>query len=94
MTFNSRHPAKLLALDFVELDRRALTTLSDSVFYFGELGMQEHRTSALLTDLLEEAGFTAMRGPSGFRTAFMATYGNGEPAIALHTELFAPRRYQ
>jgi aminobenzoyl-glutamate utilization protein B len=86
MSARKIHPAKQAALDFVERNRGALATLSDSVFYFGELGMQEHRTSELMSGLLEEHGFRVERGISGFPTAFLATYGAGEPVIAIHTE--------
>ena len=73
------HPAKTRAIEFVERNQKALAMLSDWVFYFGDLGMQEHKTSALMCDLLEEAGFNVTRGLSGFPTAFMATYGKGDP---------------
>jgi len=77
---------KKFALEFLERNRRSLELLSDSIFYFGELGMQEHRTAALMTGLLEEHGFAVQRGLSGFPTAFLATWGSGPPVIALHTE--------
>lgn len=64
----------------------ALAKLSDVIFYFGELGMQEHRTSALLSSLLERGGFRVERGISGFPTGFLGTWGTGKPVIALHTE--------
>ena len=79
-------PEKNFALDFVERNRQALALLSDSVFYFGELGMQEHRSAQLMSGILEEHGFAVERGISGFPTGFMATYGKGSPVIALHTE--------
>lgn len=64
----------------------AVAQLNDSIFYFGELGMQEFETAALMSGLLEENGFAVERGISGFPTAFCATYGEGGPTIALHTE--------
>jgi aminobenzoyl-glutamate utilization protein B len=79
-------PEKTYALDFVERNRQALALLSDSVFYFGELGMQEHRSAQLMSGILEEHGFAVERGISGFPTGFMATYGKGSPVIAMHTE--------
>jgi aminobenzoyl-glutamate utilization protein B len=79
-------PAKSFVLDFIERNRGALTLLSDSIFYFGEVGMQEYRSAALMTEILEEHGFRVERGISGFPTAFLATYGSGAPAIAIHTE--------
>ncbi len=79
-------PEKRFVLDFIERNRGALTLLSDSIFYFGEVGMQEYRSSALMAGLLDEHGFRVERGISGFPTSFLATYGSGTPVIALHTE--------
>jgi aminobenzoyl-glutamate utilization protein B len=79
-------PAKRFALDFVERNAKPLATLADSLFYFGELGMQEHRSAELLASVLAEHGFRVERGISGFPTSFLATYGSGAPVIAVHTE--------
>jgi aminobenzoyl-glutamate utilization protein B len=79
-------PAKRFALDFVERNAKPLATLADSLFYFGELGMQEHRSAELLAGVLAEHGFRVERGISGFPTSFLATYGSGAPVIAVHTE--------
>ena len=78
--------AKRDAFDFLDRNARELAILSDSIFYFGELGLQEYETAGLMTSLLEEGGFSVQRGLSGFETAFLATYGSGGPVIALHTE--------
>ena len=50
--------------------------LVDSVFSFGELGMQEVETSKYLTAQLEKFGFKITRGQSGIPTAWVATYGS------------------
>jgi aminobenzoyl-glutamate utilization protein B len=78
--------AKSFVLDFVERNTRAVELIGDSVFYFGELGMQERESARLLTGLLEENGFKVERGIAGFPTGFCATFGSGKPVIALHTE--------
>jgi aminobenzoyl-glutamate utilization protein B len=78
--------AKTHAFEFLERNKKAIGLLGDSIFYFGELGMQEYETSKLMTDLLEKGGFKVERGISGIPTAFMATFGSGEPVIAIHTE--------
>ena len=78
--------AKRDAFAFLDRNARELAILSDSIFYFGELGLQEYETAGLMTSLLEEAGFNVQRGLSGFDTAFLATFGSGGPVIALHTE--------
>jgi aminobenzoyl-glutamate utilization protein B len=73
---------------FAYLDRNAtaIATLNDSIFYFGELGMQEFETAKLMSGLLEEGGFRVERGIAGFPTGFCASYGSGRPLIAIHTE--------
>jgi len=59
----------------------------DSVFSFGELGMQEVETSKYLTGQLEKFGFTVTRGQSGIPTAWVATWGSGKPVIALGSDI-------
>jgi aminobenzoyl-glutamate utilization protein B len=59
----------------------------DSVFSFGELGMQEIETSKYLTAQLEKFGFKVTRGQSGIPTAWVATYGSGKPVIALGSDI-------
>jgi aminobenzoyl-glutamate utilization protein B len=60
--------------------------VGDSIFYFGELGMQEFETARLMTSLLEKGGFVVERGISNLPTGFCATYGSGRPVVAMHTE--------
>lgn len=79
-------PEKEFIFDYVEKNAEAIATLGDSIFYFGELGMQEFETAKLMTGILEEHGFKVERGISGFPTGFCATYGSGHPVIAMHTE--------
>ena len=64
---------KAFAFDIVDRNVKALTTLSDSIFYFGEVGMQEHETAGLMTSLLEKEGFDVTRGLSGFPTGFSSS---------------------
>jgi len=59
----------------------------DSVFSFGELGMQEVGTSRYLTAQLEKFGFKVTRGQSGIPTAWVATWGSGKPVIALGSDI-------
>jgi aminobenzoyl-glutamate utilization protein B len=59
----------------------------DSVFSFGELGMQEVETSKYLTGQLEKFGFKIQRGVAGIPTAWVATYGSGKPVIALGSDI-------
>ena len=80
---------KKFVFDAIERNREAIALLCDSIFYFGELGMQEFETSGLMMQILEQAGFSIQRNLSGMPTGFMASYGAGKPVIAFHTEFDA-----
>jgi aminobenzoyl-glutamate utilization protein B len=77
---------KAFCFDYLERNAKAIATLNDSIFYFGELGMQETETSGLMCELLQSAGFSVERGISGFASGFCATCGNSGPVIAIHSE--------
>ena len=51
-----------------------------------ELGFAEYQASALLTQTLEQAGYTIEKPLAGLETAFRATLGVGKPNIALLCE--------
>ena len=80
---------KQLAFDAVDRNAAQMTLLSDSLFYFGELGMQEVESTKLLKDTLEAAGFKVELGGAGMPTNLWAEYGSGRPKIAIVTEVDA-----
>lgn len=63
--------------------------ISDSIWHFAELGMQEFRSSAILIRALEEEGFTIQKGVAGMPTCFVATWGSGKPVIGILGEFDA-----
>ncbi len=63
--------------------------ISDAIWGYAELGLQEFNSSKLLADTLEEAGFTVERGLAGMPTCFVASYGSGKPVIGLLGEFDA-----
>jgi aminobenzoyl-glutamate utilization protein B len=63
--------------------------ISDRIWEYAELGLQEFNSSKLLADTLEAAGFTVERGLAGMPTCFVATYGSGKPVIGLLGEFDA-----
>jgi aminobenzoyl-glutamate utilization protein B len=79
----------LKAEAFKEVDARAVMVqqMVDTVFSFGEPGFEEVRTSAYLTGVLEQNGFKVQRGVAGIPTAFIATWGEGGPLIALGSDI-------
>jgi aminobenzoyl-glutamate utilization protein B len=63
--------------------------ISDAIWSYAELGMQEFKSSKLLADTLEKAGFTVERGAAGMPTCFVASYGSGKPVIGILGEFDA-----
>jgi aminobenzoyl-glutamate utilization protein B len=63
--------------------------ISDRIWEYAELGLQEFNSSKLLADTLEAAGFTVERGVAGMPTCFVASYGSGKPVIGLLGEFDA-----
>jgi aminobenzoyl-glutamate utilization protein B len=56
---------------------------------FAEVGYQEVRSSALLQEELESAGFSVEAGVAGMPTAFVAEWGSGAPIIGILAEFDA-----
>jgi aminobenzoyl-glutamate utilization protein B len=67
--------------------KKQAQVMVDTVFSYGELGFQEFETSKYLSDTLEKNGFKVERGVAGIPTAFMATWGEGKPVIALGSDI-------
>src|SRR6187402_11945 len=75
------------AMAGVESRAKLAQVMVDTIFSYAELGFQEKRSSAYLTGILEKNGFKVERGIAGIPTAFMATWGEGKPVIALGSDL-------
>jgi aminobenzoyl-glutamate utilization protein B len=76
---------------FEAIDRNAdqLALLGDSLFYFGELGMQEFESTKLIKETVERAGFAVEMGGGGMPTALWARWGTQQPLILIATEVDA-----
>ena len=70
----------------IDSQRHQLNELSLKIHTNPELGFHEVKATAWLTQYLEEKGFSIERGICGLPTAFRASYGQGEPAIAILAE--------
>ena len=79
------YPEKEHAMEWLNRDKTVsrFGEISDAIWSFAELGLQETKSSALLAKTLEDEGFTVERGLAGMPTCFVATYGSGEPVIGL-----------
>src|SRR5215472_11784710 len=71
----------------IEQMRTQAQIINDTIFSFAELGFQEVETSGYLTGLLEKAGFQVERGVAEIPTAWVATWGEGKPVIALGSDI-------
>ena len=77
---------KAVASASIDTHRDGLKDLSASIWSNPELGLEEHGAHKLLTDYLEEKGFTVERGYTGLETAFRATFGSGRPNVCVISE--------
>src|SRR5262249_19849426 len=71
-----------------EVDQRTdmLKQVNHSIWEYAEVGLKEHKSSALLIDKLKENGFTVKTGVAHMPTAFVATFGSGAPVIGMLAE--------
>src|ERR1700689_2249099 len=67
--------------------KKQAQVMVDSVFSFGELGMQEFETSKYLSGILEKEGFKVEHGVAGIPTAWVASWGSGKPVISLGSDI-------
>jgi len=66
-----------------------IAAIVEELYRFPETGLQEAKSAALLAGTLEREGFHLERGIAGMATAFRASYGVGEPVIAILAEMDA-----
>ena len=77
---------KASAIGKIDSHRHQLTELSVNIHSNPELGFQEIKAAAWLTQYLEENGFSVEHGICQLPTAFRGSYGRGKPAIAILAE--------
>jgi aminobenzoyl-glutamate utilization protein B len=67
----------------VESQQEKFWKMSNAIWSYAELGLEEFKSSKLLADTLEAAGFKVDRGVAGMPTAFVASWshGTGKPVI-------------
>ena len=73
----------------IEQKRDKFIALSDKIWGVPELYFEEHQSSAYLREALEAEGFQVERGVAGLETAFVGSYGNGKPVVAILGEFDA-----
>jgi len=68
---------------WIKSNQHTFTEISDKIWGFAELGFYEYKSSELLANILKENGFKVDMGVAAMPTAFVASYGNGKPTIAV-----------
>ncbi len=78
-------PEKQFVLDYLRSPEMfgKFGRISDAIWSYAELGLQEYKSSALLAGTLEQEGFKVEMGLAGMPTCFVATYGSGPPVIGI-----------
>ncbi len=63
--------------------------IAKQIWNWAEVGYQEVKSTALLSETLEKEGFSIEKGVAGIPTSFVAEYGSGQPVIAILAEFDA-----
>jgi aminobenzoyl-glutamate utilization protein B len=77
---------KQTAVASIEAHQKDLIELSDQIWGFAETALRETKSSKVLADYAEQHGFKVKREVAGLPTAFIASYGEGKPIIAIMGE--------
>ena len=82
----SLNEAQQTAVENVDANSDLLCDVNRQIWEFAEVGLKEFQSSALLVEKLKANGFEVEEGVSGMPTAFVASYGEGQPIIGILAE--------
>ena len=74
---------------YVDDDRKATIALAEDIWQYAEMGYLETQSTERLQKYLQRQGFEVQSGVAGMPTAFVASYGKGEPVIGILAEFDA-----
>ena len=77
---------KQLSSSVIDEHKEQLRKLSHEIWSNPELNFKEYKAHQLLTDFLEQKGFSVERSYTGIETAFRATFGSGRPNVCVVCE--------
>lgn len=78
--------SKSLAVEKAEALTPRINTCSVELWELSETALKEEESAAYLKDILREHGFSIESGVAGMPTAFVATWGSGDPVIGVLAE--------
>ena len=70
-------------VQWIDEKKDFFTGLSDRIWSLAETAFQEIQSARKIIEVLEKDGFKIKRGVAEIPTAFIASYGSGNPVIAL-----------
>jgi len=81
--------SKEAVFESIDAKYDAYSQIAHRIWEYAEVGFQEENSSRLLQQTLRDAGFAIEAGVAGMPTAFVASYGSGEPVIGIMGEFDA-----
>ncbi|BAH41803.1 probable aminobenzoyl-glutamate utilization protein B [Brevibacillus brevis NBRC 100599] len=75
--------------EMIEKKRDAFIKVSDQIWAFAETRFEEYQSAELLAQTLEGEGFKVEFGVGGIKTAFIGSFGSGNPVVAILGEFDA-----
>ena len=72
--------------DYIQSRADEFIGISDKIWEFAELSLNEYKSVACYLDFLKKEGFTVREKAANVPTAFVATYGEGRPRIGILAE--------
>lgn len=71
------------ALKYLEDNTNLLISMAKNIWDHPEIGLQENRSSKLISDKLKAGGFRLKKGVAQMQTAFVASWGEGRPIVGV-----------
>ena len=78
--------SKQVAADWIDSNADILREVNRNIWTYAEVGLEETQSATELMNLLRRNGFTIETGLAGMPTAFVASYGAGEPVVGILAE--------
>ena len=72
--------------DYIQSRADDFIAVSDRIWEFAELSLNEYKSVACYLDFLRKEGFAIREQVAGVPTAFAASYGSGSPRIGILAE--------
>lgn len=80
---------KQVVMQMLDDRKDQFADVAHQIWEWAELGYQEEQSSGLLQQTLRDAGFTVEAGIADIPTAFVASYGSGQPVVGIMAEFDA-----